>query len=73
MDFGMDATDIMKRRGGVYPWVKSAGLGYFFGHADTVPIGRADTGTVCDQVNENSHTHSMFYKGQAISDSQVRD
>ena len=55
MDFGMDATDIMKRRGGVYPWVKSAGLGYFFGHDDTVPIGRADTGTVCDQVKENSH------------------
>jgi len=31
LNFGTDFTDVMKRRGGVYPWFRSAGLGYFYG------------------------------------------
>ena len=31
LNFGTDFTDVTKRRGGVYPWFRSAGLGYFYG------------------------------------------
>ena len=48
-DFGMDFTDVMKRKGGVYPWFRSAGLGYFYG-ADITDPANEDWKGVCNQV-----------------------
>ena len=39
----------MKRKGGVYPWFRSAGLGYFYG-ADITDPNNEDWKGVCNQV-----------------------
>ena len=36
MDFTADTTDIMDRRGNIYPLAKAAGLGYGIGHKKMV-------------------------------------
>ncbi len=32
VDIGMDLTGMMEKKGNVYPFVKSAGMGYAYGH-----------------------------------------
>ncbi len=43
----MDLTGAMEKKGNVYPWAKSAGMGYAYGH-------RRDDGFggVCEQVTK---------------------
>ncbi len=67
-DFGMDLTNMMERKGNVYPYVKSAGLGYGYGHRKTDEFDG-----VCSQLAPNcgdwwSHLETVNeYEGPAIN------
>ena len=60
MDFGTDFTDLMKRKGGVYPWFRSAGLGYFYGTDITDP-NNEDWKGVCNQVGRNQPGNAIIF------------
>ncbi len=48
VDLGMDLTGGMERKGNVYPYAKSVGMGYAYGHE------RSDGfDGVCAQVNSH--------------------
>ena len=60
MDFGTDFTDLMKRKGGVYPWFRSAGLGYFYGTDITDP-NNEDWKGVCNQVGTKTNPEMQSF------------
>ena len=69
MDFVVDATNVMERKGTVYPFVRASTLGYGYGHRRTEDL---DTG-VCTQIAPDcggwwSHLETANgYDGGAIS------
>ena len=72
MDFATDSTNVMRRDGHVYPYVKSAAIGYGYGHEkhdEHVPNGPCTDQIAVDCPDdgwEHLETHNS-YNGGALS------
>ena len=54
MDFGVDVTNGMTRKGAVYPFAKSAAIGYGYGHRR-----EEEFDGVCSQVGINKRVNIL--------------